>query len=258
MNHDSSRPDDSTYRPSTLSNIFIIFQKEFSSFFGANIPPAAIMITSIMAGLVSVLIALNEGLTYEAVTQALFYYFYLFVIGTSLALSMSGFVSERKQGTMELLYTLPVSEVELVLGKYLMGILTITILMSVMTFFYIGIIAEGPFYMILSGLFGLIIVGFYAYSVGLFASSLTESYILSLLISILIVMFIDIAGFLGGLFPSPIREILTHLHGINHFNPFTKGVIPLRSAVFFSSMSVLFLFLTVRVLESRRWRSGGI
>ena len=119
---------------------------------------------------------------------------------------------------------------------------------------YIFGISQAPLYITVTGVFGLVLVGLYAYSVGMFASSLTSSYLLTLLIGGTILLLIDVGGFMGGLLPSPAKEIVSHMHGFNQYLPFTRGLIPFRGTVFFISLIILFLFGSVKVLESRRWR----
>ncbi len=231
-----------------------IFLKEINSFMGSNLPALSIGIVVFICGLLSVLLVMTPGTTYEDIARVLYHLFYIFTLLAALFLSMSAFVNERRQGTLELLYTLPVTDLELVLGKFLMGAFLITGLVTGVTLVYVAGIAEGDWYVVVSGLVGLILTGLYAYSVGVFASSLSDSYLISLLIGGAILVLIDIGGFLAGLLPEPAKGILTYLHGLNHFLPFTRGVIPLKGVVFFASLTVFFLFLTVRVLESRRWR----
>lgn len=242
-------------RANPIAKTYRVFIKEISSFFGANLPPVTVGLVAFMSGLVSVLLAMSRGATYDDITRAIFYFFYILIILSSIVLSMGAFVSERRQGTMELLYTLPVTDLELVVGKFLMSALTVALVSAGITIVYVVIIAEGPWYIAFTGFLGLVLVGFYATSVGIFASSLSENYIVSLLVSVVLVLLIDIGGYLSGLFPEPASDLLSHMHGINHYNPFTRGVIPLEGVVFFLSITFLFLFLSVRVLESRRWRN---
>lgn len=234
-----------------------IFRKEFRSFLGSNLPAVTIAVISLLCGLVSVLLATRGGMTLEGVTRSLFHAFYIFNIIAGLFLSMGAFVSERRQGTMELLYTLPVSDVEMTLGKFLMGVFLMGVLNLAMVVIYVLGIAESPLYMAFGGLIGLFLVGLYAYSVGIFASSLTDNYLVSLLLGGGILFAIDIGGFFAGLLPEPAKGILTHFHALHQYFPFTRGVLPLEGVVFFGSMIFLFLFLTVKVLESRRWRGQG-
>ena len=230
-----------------------LFLKERSAFFGANLAPLSIGIVAFLCGLTTALPHRME-LSQQDLVRMLFHMFYIIILGSALFLSMSAFVSERRQGTLELLYTLPVSDVQLVLGKFFMGVFLMASLVFGMGFVYIFWLADAPWYMALAGALGLFLAGLYAYSVGIFASSFTDSHFLSLLISSLIIGFIDVGGYLAGLLDSPAKEIVTHLHGLHHFFTFTRGVIPLRGIIFFGTLILLFLFASVKVLESRRWR----
>lgn len=239
----------------SFSQAWWIFLKERSAFLGSNLAPLSIGILAFLCGLTTALPHRSE-MSQQDLIRSLFHIFYIITLGAAVFLSMSAFVSERRQGTLELLYTLPVSDVQLVLGKFFMGILLMASIVLGMSFVYVFFLADAPWYMALAGGLGLFLAGLYAYSVGLFASSFTDSYLLSLLIASMIIGMIDIGGYLAGLLDSPAKEIVTHLHGLNHFFAFTRGVIPLRSLVFFSSLTALFLFASVKVLESRRWRGN--
>ncbi|HMU82576.1 MAG TPA: ABC transporter permease subunit [Leptospiraceae bacterium] len=242
-----------------LSRIKWIFIKEMKSFFGLNYPPVSLGIIALLCGIVSALLPSTPGTTYEDVSRALFYLYYVFILVDGLLLSIGAFVQERRQGTLELLYTLPVTDLELVLAKFLPGALFISVFSILVTAIYVVGIAEAPYYIALSGALGLILAGLFATSVALFASSLTGSYLISLLVSAGILLLIEIGGYYGGVLPSPAKEIATHFHGLSQFAPFARGVISLKACVFFISLTIFFLFLTVRVLESRRWRlqAGG-
>ena len=137
-----------------------------------------------------------------------------------------------------------------------MGVFLMASIALGMSLVYVFWLADAPWYMALAGGLGLLLAGLYAYSVGLFASSFTDSYLLSLLIAALIIGVIDVGGYLAGLLDSPAKEIITHMHGLHQFFAFTRGVIPMRGFIFFGSLTVLFLFASVKVLESRRWRGS--
>ncbi|MBI3395402.1 MAG: ABC transporter permease subunit [Spirochaetia bacterium] len=239
-----------------LSKAWWVFLKEWNSFLGSNLAPITVGLVAFLCGLVSVVLGLTPGATYEEVTRILFYFFYIIIIVAGTMLSMSAFVHEKRQGTLELLYTLPVSDLELVLGKFLMGSAFLSLISVAITLVYVKAIGEAPWYIVGSGIFGLILVGMYAYSVGLFASTLADSHLVAMLVAAVILAAIDIGGFLSGLLPSPAKEIFGHMHGLHQFNPFSRGIIPFKGTVFFLSLTVLFQFLSVKVLESRRWRAA--
>lgn len=231
-----------------------IFYKEMSSFLGSNLPPVSVGIITIWCGVICAILAGSPGANVNDITRALYWVMYIGFILCFGFLSMSAFVSERKQGTMELLYTLPVTDTELVVGKFLFGLFAVFFMTVLVSLFYFWGIAQAPWTLILTGSFGLFLAGLYVYSVGIFSSSLTDNYLLSLLYTALIVILIEVGGYMTGLLPSPVKEILKHIHAFHQFIPFTKGVIPFRGTVFFTSIIFFFLFMTVKVLESRRWR----
>ena len=92
-----------------------LFLKERSAFLGSNLAPISIGIVAFLCGLTTALPHRLE-LSQQDLTRTLFHMFYIITLGAAVFLSMSAFVSERRQGTLELLYTLPVSDAQLVLG----------------------------------------------------------------------------------------------------------------------------------------------
>jgi ABC-2 type transport system permease protein len=240
----------------SFQRIYWVYLKELSSFFGSSLPPLSIGILAFCCGFVSVILASTDRATYEQVTLAIFWIFYILTLGAGVFLSMSAFVNERKQGTLELLYSLPISDLELVLGKFLLNFTVLGLLLFLMEGVYIFWIAEAPLYMAFTGLIGLWLVAMYASAVGIFASTFTDSHLISLLIATGIIVLIDVGGYMAGLLPSPAREIFSYMHAFVQFNSFTRGTIPLQGTLFFGGLTVLLLFFAVRVLESRRWRGN--
>lgn len=244
----------SSFNFSSLNKARFVFYKEMSSFLGSNLPPISVGIITLWCGVISAILAASPGANIKDISRALYWVMYIGFILCFSFLSMSAFVSERKQGTMELLYTLPISDAELVFGKFLFGLFSVSFMTLSVTVFYFWGIAQAPLSLMVSGSFGLFLAGLYVYSVGMFSSSLTDNYLLSLLFTTLIIILIEVGGFMTGLLPSPIKEILKHIHAFHQFLPFTRGVIPLKGTVFFMSSIIFFLFMTVKILESRRWR----
>nr|OBZ97707.1 ABC-2 family transporter protein [Leptospira interrogans serovar Copenhageni/Icterohaemorrhagiae] len=113
---------------------------------------------------------------------------------------------------------------------------------------------KAPLYIVASGTIGVFLLGIFSFAVGLFGSSLGKNQMISLLISIVIILTLWVSGYFSYLFDSVTRKILYHLHIFSHFIAFCKGVLPLNGIVFFVSGALFFLYLTVKVLESRRWR----
>lgn len=231
-----------------------ILQKEFVSFPGSASPALSLTVVVFLAGLVSVILGLSQGATYEQVTALMIRMFYILTLIASVFLTMNTFVAEKRQGTLDLLYTLPVTDFELVTGKILMNLSVVAGLLFLLDAIYLVGIAETPLYQATAAYIGLLFVAYYAVALGVFASAVSESPFMALLVALAVIVAVDIGGFYSGLFPSPAREIFSHFHAFNQFLPFSRGVLPLKGTVLFLSDGILFHFLAIKALEFRRFR----
>ncbi len=172
------------------------------------------------------------------------------------ALTMRLIAEEQKLGTIELLLTSPVRDWEVVVGKYLASLVFFLALVA-MSFFYAILLFvfaspdPGPIY---AGYLGLILYGAAALAIGLLTSTLTSNQIVAAVVAmgiLLALFFADRAfGAVGGL----AGEIIGGMGLVSHFEDFERGVIDTKHIVYFLSVIGFFLFLSVRALESRRWR----
>ena len=172
------------------------------------------------------------------------------------AMTMRLMAEEQKLGTIELLLTSPVRDWEVVLGKFLasisffVGTLALTLYYVLLIHIY-GTPDWGPIW---SGYLGLILYGATALSIGLLASSLTSNQIIALVVGfglLLMLALIDQASDLVGGVGSTILSQM----GLNtHLDDFTRGVVDTSNIVYYVTVTAVFLFLTVRSLETRRWR----
>ena len=172
------------------------------------------------------------------------------------ALTMRLLAEEQKLGTIELLLTSPVRDWEVIIGKYLAS-LVILLAMIALTLYYVVLLFAyadpdpGPIY---SAYLGLILYGAAALSIGLLTSTLTSNQIIAAVVGmgiLLVLYFADFAsGVTGGVWSTIIEEV-----GIrSHFDDFDRGVIDTKHIVYYVSIILVFLFLSIRALESRRWR----
>ena len=172
------------------------------------------------------------------------------------ALTMRLLAEEQKLGTIELLLTAPVRDWEVVLGKYLASLVFLVATVG-LTGYYVILLAifanpdPGPIY---AGYLGLFLYGAASLSVGMLCSTLTSNQIVAAVVAmgiLLVLFFADLAsGSIGGGASTVIGEI-----GLkSHFDDFERGVIDTKDIVYYISVTAFFLFLSVRALESRRWR----
>ncbi len=172
-------------------------------------------------------------------------------------LTMRALADEYASGTIESLMTAPVSDVEVVLGKFF-GVLVFyaallaTTLMHVVVLFRYG---EGDPAVVAFGYVGMLLLGALYVAVGLFASALTRYQLVAAMIgagllSVFTIIVDSLAIWQGGVW----RTVLGYINILYQFEDFAKGIFDTKGLVFFVSGTLFFLFLTVKVVESRRWR----
>ncbi len=171
-------------------------------------------------------------------------------------ITMRSFSEEKKSGTYELLMTSPITVGEIVAGKFLGGFAFIFV-MVLLTAIYPAILmvfGDPEVGIALSGLLGLFLLGSSFVAVGIFTSSLTDNQIIaavSCLVTLLLLYIISWPAQSAGDILGP---LLRYLSLTEHFNELVKGVIDTRDIVYFLSVIALALFLTLRSVESMRWR----
>ncbi len=171
------------------------------------------------------------------------------------ALTMRLMAEEKKLGTWELLLTAPVRDTEVVLGKFL-GTLGILIVMLAFTVYYpilLVIFGDPDIGPIIASYVGLFLLGSAALAIGLFASSLTANQIVAAVVSGAILFALWFAGMAVDSLPEAVARVVASLSLSSHFTDFVRGVIDTRAVVYYLSVIALFLFLTVRSLETGRW-----
>ncbi len=164
---------------------------------------------------------------------------------------------EFRSGTIETLMTAPVSDVDVVIGKFC-GAVAFYVVMLATTLIYAILVAYWgtlDIGMLVCTYFGLLLLGAFFISVGLFFSAWTRNQVIAVLCSfVLLAVLTFLVNYLGSLLSGWPRIILQQIDVFSHYPDFARGALVLNHVVFFVTMTGLFLFLTVKTLESRRWR----
>jgi ABC-2 type transport system permease protein len=177
------------------------------------------------------------------------------------AITMRLFSEEKKAGTIELLLTRPLTEMQVVMAKYIAGVVLVLFsLLPTLCYYYTiqqislpaGNVDHGS---IIGSYIGLLLLGATFVSIGLFSSSLADNQVVSFITSFFLILiffqgFESIAGMLGF---SRFSSIVFNLSFNAHYLSLSRGVIDSRDLVYFFSVIMLFLFLTRFVIESRKW-----
>lgn len=175
-------------------------------------------------------------------------------------LSMGLLSQEWSTGTIEPLMTAPIAETDVVIGKFLgaLGFFAILLVPTLLYVVLLEIYSQAELGPIFSGYLGILLVGSLFVSVGLFCSSLTRSQVVAAVSAVAILFLITIVPWEmlraeGSTLGATWRQVADQ--GVyNRYADFSRGVIDLAHVVFFVVVTAVFLFLTVKVLESRRWK----
>jgi ABC-2 type transport system permease protein len=174
-------------------------------------------------------------------------------------LTMRLVAEEKRQKTMELLYSTPITPGQIVWGKYVaaLAILFCTLALTLTYPALVQYVAKDvngvEWRSILLGYVGLFLLGAAYMAVGLFISSLTESQVVAALITFVVLLMTWIIGWTAQETEGSMREVVTYLSSVSHLDSFGRGTIDLKDIVYFLSISALGLFATHRAIEAHRW-----
>jgi ABC-2 type transport system permease protein len=174
-------------------------------------------------------------------------------------ITMGVFAEEKKRGTIELLFTSPITHLQLILGKFtaMMLFLLVMLLPTILKSFLLYLYSEPkpPLGPIFTGFLGALLLGGALLTIGLFISSLTENQIVAATLCFGVFIILWVIDAVAGASTTVGNEVLRYLSIMNHYEDFTKGVLDSRHVVFYVSMIFLGLFLTSVSLNSAKWRA---
>lgn len=214
---------------------------------------------------VSLLQALNGEATDRPVTEVFYdtYYFWLILLLVAPLITMRSFAMERGLGTFETLMTAPVRDGTVVLAKFT-GAMALYLVSWMPLLAYTFIVRHFSHETaaleagVLGGAFlGIVLLGGVYMAAGCFASALSNSQIIAAIVGFVIGLSLFLLSFLSAATagkPGVGAAILGHLWLIEHMRDFSRGIVDTRPVVLYLSLTGLFLFLTCKALESRRWR----
>jgi len=235
-----------------MKNIIIITGKEFKSYL---LSPMAYIIIGIFLGLTGFFFgSSNSTYSYTSLSGFLNMGGLLLLLLSSV-LTMRIIAEEKKLGTIELLLTAPVRDSEIILGKFF-GSLGIVLVMIILTFYYpilLKIFGDPDFGPIASGYLGLFLLSCASLAVGIFASSLTSNQLVSAVVSGGILFGLWYLGSAASFLPDALGDVIGYFSLSKYYPDFISGIIDTRGIIFYLSVTVLFLFLSIRSLENSRW-----
>ena len=233
--------------------MFAIYKRELKSYFIGGIGYVFIAIFLAMSSLAFCLTTLKANST-DVSTYSIIMLF-LFIILIPI-LTMKLFSEERKMRTEVLLLTSPITLVGMVLAKYLaaLTLFLITMALSSLNIITLYIYAEPQTAIIVGNLIGITLVGAAFIAIGTFISALTENQLVAAVATIGAIIFLLVIGFVNAFIDVyAIRTVISWVSIFSSYQNFTYGIFDFAAALYYVSIIAVFLFLTVRVYEKRRW-----
>jgi gliding motility-associated transport system permease protein len=171
-------------------------------------------------------------------------------------ITMRTYAEEKRSGTIELLLTSPVTDFQIIVGKFL-GALGLYIAMLLVTLLYIAILfvyGHPEWRPLVAAYLGLLLMGGAFLSLGLFISSTTDNQIVAGIISFVVFLLLWIVGWFADSAGRTVGPITSWLSITEHFEDFSKGVIDTKHVLYYLSLITFGLFLTAKSVDSERWR----
>ena len=260
-----------------MQKTFAVFQKEFKSFFYT---PMGYIIIALFTALTGVFFYLYLSSFIEAsfmdqmraqqyrqmpqkfninqmMIRPYFWNIALISLFTLPTITMRLFSEEKKQGTIELLYTTPVKSIQIILGKFFAGVaFFIVLLFPTMLFQSLLFVYGNPeFLPVLSGYLGLILLGAAFISVGLFISTTTENQIIAAIGGFALSLLLWVVGWGADSAGAIFGPFLKYISIINHFEDFAQGVIDTAHVAYYLLFCIFGLYLSLKSIDSVKWRA---
>ncbi len=236
-----------------LSNIGYVLKKELGSYFNSAVAYIVVILFLLITG---ALFWLNYFQQINALSlRSFFSQAPLFLAFFAPAITMRLFAEEKRMGTLELLMTMPLRDVEIVMGKFLaaVSLLTVVFVMTLpypITLSFLGDLDWGA---VASGYLGLLLLGGTYSAIGLMASSWTRDQVVSILVAFSICFFLYLIDQLVGEPTGAMARIVDYISTNSHFNNLARGVIDIRDVFYYLSVTAVALLITQVSVASRRW-----
>ena len=243
--------------------MFALFRREINSFFSSLTGYVVIIVFLIMNGLFLWVFSgefniLESGYANLDSMFILAPWVFLFLVP---AVTMRLFSDEKKSGTIELLFTRPLTDLQIILAKYLAGLVLVILSLLPTLIYYISVynmgnppgnIDSGGFWGSFIGLFFLAAV---YVAIGLFTSALSDNQIVSFILGVLFCFFIFLGfDYISGLWNSGgVQNFIDGLGISYHYNSMARGVIDTRDIIYFLSVISIFILFSKITMESRKW-----
>lgn len=240
-----------------MNAALLIARRELGSYFRTWTGWIIIAVVLFVDGLLFNAFAMGPDKKTTDVLSQFFYFSSGLTVVASLFIAMRLLAAEREAGTVNLLYSSPIRDGEIVIGKFLSALAFLSVVLLASLYMPLLLMTAGKVSLghIFAGYLGLLLLGSAALAVGTLGSALTRSQILSVILSAVMVVALVVSWWIGRVTERPLSAIFENLALWNmHFPPFQSGIIHLRDVIYYLAITYVALFTATRVVEARRWR----
>jgi gliding motility-associated transport system permease protein len=180
----------------------------------------------------------------------------IMVLFVAPMITMRSYAEEKRSGTMELLLTSPLTDLQIVLGKFIgaMALYGVTLIVTLIPLGMLFLYGTPEWKPILTSYLGLFLFGGCFLSAGMFISSLTKNQIIAATVSFFVFLLLWVIDWIGSFSGPTVSAITNYLSVVQHVDDFWKGVIDTTHIIYYLSFMAFGLFLTAKSLDTERWR----
>lgn len=253
-----------------MKNVWVVARKELTSYFASPIAYIVLAMFALIFGYffysatalfvtVSLRAAMERGMAppmnlNDFIIRPLLLNMSVIVLFLMPMITMRLFAEEKRSGTIELLLTAPLRDLEIILGKWLAALLLYLCLMGISALNLLSLFLYGQpdWRALLVGYLGLLLLGASFLGLGAFVSTLTRNQIVAASLTFGLFLMLWVMDWVSSYSTGPVGRTLAYLSITTHFENFAKGVVELKDAVYYLSAVFLGIFLTARSVESLR------
>ena len=256
-----------------MGNVIAIAQKELKSYFASPIAYIVIGLWALLYGyffvaILSFFVRQSMGMNQfgmqgpqamnvnQQLIRPLLQNVTILILFLMPMVTMRTYAEEKRSGTIELLLTAPVTDFQIIMGKFL-GALSLYVIMLAVTMIHIGFLYFGgrpEWKPIVTAYLGLLLLGGCFISLGLLISSLTSNQIVAGMVTFAVFLLLWVINWIASFTGPTTQSVLNYLSITDHFDDFTKGILDTKHLVYYFSVMSFGLFLTARSVDTERWK----
>lgn len=245
-----------------MNAVVATFQRELRAYFVSPLAYVVLFFVLVVHGIIFAIIVsyLNDPMVPAGRPFDYFFnsfWFWLTLLFATPVLTMRLLAEERRSGSIEVLMTAPVTEGQVVAGKYLASLVFYAFLWAPTALYAVLVdrFSDIDWGTIGAGYLGVLLIGGLFLAVGMVGSALTSNQIIAAVISFALLALLFVVVFLPNLVNDPgLSEALRYVSVVDHMEELSKGIVDTRRLVFYVSATLFFLFFASRALEDKKWR----